>query len=169
MRANSQRSRRRAALATVVASAAALGLAAPASAAGSAPGTAGAKSTDSRTANTAGICEIRTGVSHTDHTGKKFTTDLYCENRVADVYAEPENYATVIGKLTSTLSWFVCWETGELHAGGNRIWYYTQGDKILNWPQRKAWGYVPAYYLTTTTDPYAGLPPCVPGRKKDSP
>ncbi|MEV7423376.1 MULTISPECIES: hypothetical protein [unclassified Streptomyces] len=109
-----------------------------------------------------GICQIRTDVSHTDHVNKTFTKDLYCENVTADVYVKSENYATVNAKLTSTLSWFVCWETGELHAGGNRIWYYTQGDKILNWPLRKGWGYVPAYRLTTTTDPFPGLPACTP-------
>ncbi|WP_221351205.1 hypothetical protein [Streptomyces beigongshangae] len=112
------------------------------------------------------ICEIRTGVSHTDHTGRTFSTDLYCENAVADVFAGPQNYGTVIAKLATTLSWFVCWETGELHAGGNRIWYYTQGDRILNWPLRKGWGYVPAFSLWTTEDPFPGLPPCVPSLKE---
>ncbi|MFE0042521.1 hypothetical protein [Streptomyces albireticuli] len=112
-----------------------------------------------------GICQIRNGVTHTDYAGKTFTTDLYCENVVADVYAKSENYATVVGKLVTTLSWFVCWETGELHAGKNRVWYYTQGDRILNWPMRKGWGYVPAYRLTTTVDPFPGLPPCVPSMK----
>ncbi|MGW1955835.1 hypothetical protein ACWCPI_24315 [Streptomyces sp. NPDC001920] len=114
------------------------------------------------------ICKVRTGVSHTDHTGKTFTTDLYCENAVADVYASPENYGTVIAKLATTLSWFVCWETGEMHAGGNRIWYYTQGDRILNWPLRKGWGYVPAFYLWTEQDPFPGLPPCLPSMKEKS-
>ncbi|MFF5256528.1 hypothetical protein ACFY4K_31395 [Streptomyces leeuwenhoekii] len=115
------------------------------------------------------ICNTRTGVSHTDHTGQTFTTDLYCENAVADVFASPQNYGTVVAKLVTTLSWFVCWETGELHAGGNRIWYYTQGDRILNWPLREGWGYVPAFYLWTAEDPFPGLPPCVPTLKKTGP
>ncbi|MEV0262385.1 hypothetical protein AB0I49_13695 [Streptomyces sp. NPDC050617] len=141
-------------------------------AAAGAPGTAGREAGTAASSHgapasaahrAAGICQLRKNVSHTDFTGKTFTSDLYCENVVADVYAKAENYATVVGKLVTTLSWFVCWETGELHAGKNRIWYYTQGDRILNWPQRKGWGYVPAYRLTTTVDPFPGLPACVPG------
>lgn len=124
------------------------------------PPAAAAEARDQRAEH---ICQIRTGVSHTDHTGKTYTTDLYCENATADVFAGPQNHGTVVAKLVTTLSWFVCWETGDLHAGGNRVWYYTQGDRILNWPGRKGWGYVPAFYLWTEEDPFPGLPPCVPG------
>ena len=43
----------------------------------------------------------------------------------------------------TTTSWFTCWGTGQLHAGGNTTWYYTQGD------DNGHWGWVPAVDLET--------------------
>ena len=47
--------------------------------------------------------------------------------------------------LRTTDSWFTCWTTGDLHAGGNHAWYYTEGDDNAHW------GYVPAVDLHTTS------------------
>ncbi len=109
------------------------------------------------------VCHVREGVQHTDIKGHTYTKDLYCENAVADVFATPEVYGTVIAKLKTSPSWFVCWQSGDLHQGGNRIWYYTQGDEVLNWPLWKGWGYVPAFRVETEPDPFPGLPACMPG------
>ncbi|MFF8659149.1 hypothetical protein [Streptomyces huasconensis] len=123
------------------------------------PGTAGAADTQ----DAAGpVCHIREGVRHTDVNGRTYTKDLYCENAVADVFATPEVYGTVIAKLKTSPSWFVCWESGDLHQGGNRIWYYTQGDEVTNWPLWKGWGYVPAFRIETEPDPFPGVPACLP-------
>ncbi len=108
------------------------------------------------------VCYIRDGVRHTDVKGHTYTKDLYCENTVADVFATPEVYGTVIAKLKTSPSWFVCWQSGDLHQGGNRIWYYTQGDEVTNWPLWKGWGYVPAFRVETEPDPFPGLPACLP-------
>ncbi|WP_125510742.1 hypothetical protein [Streptomyces sp. WAC 01529] len=109
------------------------------------------------------VCHVREGVRHTDVKGHTYTKDLYCENAVADVFATPEVYGTVIAKLKTSPSWFVCWESGDLHQGGNRIWYYTQGDEVTNWPLWKGWGYVPAFRIETEPDPFPGVPACMPG------
>ncbi|WP_158708862.1 hypothetical protein [Streptomyces sp. NRRL S-920] len=108
------------------------------------------------------VCYVRDGVRHTDVKGHTYTKDLYCENAVADVFATPEVYGTVIAKLKTSPSWFVCWESGDLHQGGNRIWYYTQGDEVTNWPLWKGWGYVPAFRIETEPDPFPGVPACMP-------
>jgi hypothetical protein len=121
-----------------------------------------ATASTARTDSAAPVCHIREGVRHTDIKGHTYTKDLYCENAVADVFATPEVYGTVIAKLKTSPSWFVCWQSGDLHQGGNRIWYYTQGDDILNWPLWEGWGYVPAFRVETEPDPFPGLPACLP-------
>ncbi|WP_150476474.1 hypothetical protein [Streptomyces alboniger] len=118
--------------------------------------------TASATASAGPVCYVRDGVRHTDVKGHTYTKDLYCENAVADVFATPEVYGTVIAKLKTSPSWFVCWESGDLHQGGNRIWYYTQGDEVTNWPLWKGWGYVPAFRIETEPDPFPGVPACMP-------
>ncbi|HVH44282.1 MAG TPA: PEP/pyruvate-binding domain-containing protein [Labilithrix sp.] len=73
--------------------------------------------------------------------------------------AQPSSQSAVVNTLRTTTSWFTCWTTGELHAGGNKTWYWTQGDDNANW------GFVPASALSTTeafdASPSAkGLPKC---------
>jgi hypothetical protein len=72
---------------------------------------------------------------------------LYCLNSSgAPIHSSPTNGSAVVNHLRSTDSWFTCWKTGDLHAGGNHTWYYTEGDDNGNW------GYVPAVDLHTTSD-----------------
>ncbi|AKJ31819.1 M23 family metallopeptidase [Caldimonas brevitalea] len=80
----------------------------------------------------------------------------------ATLYAGPQD-TTPVGTLQTRSSWFACYRRGERHAGGNDVWYYTQGDVAApGWESRKAWGYVPAVKVSTTTDPYPGIPECRP-------
>lgn len=85
---------------------------------------------------------------------------LYCGNtRGAAIHAATTAASAVVDHLESDPSWFDCWSTGELHAGGNTTWYHTQGDDT------GAWGWTPAVDLDTTSafdaDPSAqGLPAC---------
>jgi len=71
---------------------------------------------------------------------------LYCSNRVTPIRQNPWSESPVVDTLRSTYSWFTCWWAGELHAGGNHTWYWTQGD------DNGAWGFVPAVALDTPDD-----------------
>jgi hypothetical protein len=76
---------------------------------------------------------------HSDH-------KLYCDNRAdAAIYAAPTPASAVVNHLRTTFSWFDCWGTGTLHAGGNTTWYHTLGDDT------PSWGWVPAVDLQTTS------------------
>lgn len=57
--------------------------------------------------------------------------------------AQPNGGAAVVNTLRTTSSWFSCWGTGQLHAGGNTTWYYTLGDDNGNW------GWIPGVMLNT--------------------
>jgi hypothetical protein len=85
---------------------------------------------------------------------------LYCANTAhSAMHKSSTAESTVVNHLETTNSWFKCWGTGELHAGGNHTWYYTLGDDNGNW------GWVPAVDLSTPSsfdaNPGAyGLPSC---------
>ncbi|HVY48067.1 MAG TPA: hypothetical protein VHB21_19400 [Minicystis sp.] len=85
---------------------------------------------------------------------------LHCDNTAgAPLRSAPTNSSSVVNHLRTTNSWFTCWKDGDLHAGGNHTWYYTEGDDNTHW------GYVPAVDLDTTSafdaNPSAhGLPAC---------
>ncbi|MDB4935228.1 MAG: hypothetical protein JWP87_2200 [Labilithrix sp.] len=84
------------------------------------------------TAGDASACEVRAD------------TKLHCTNRVnAPLHTLPKESATVVNTLRTTTSYFLCWGTGELHAGGNTTWYYTQGDDNPNL------GWTPGVMLNT--------------------
>jgi hypothetical protein len=105
-------------------------------------------------------CERRIE-THTDYTGKKFTLAFYCGNRGGAPLYAGTNTNTVIGYMDSTTSWFVCYNTGATHAGGNNVWYYTQGDRSSSGQSgRKGWGYMPAVNVWTDYDPYPNIPHC---------
>src|SRR5262249_20194096 len=54
---------------------------------------------------------------------------LYCGNASgSQMRSAPRASAPVVDTLRTSYSWFICWGTGELHAGGNTTWYYTEGD-----------------------------------------
>ncbi|GIH29749.1 hypothetical protein Aph01nite_80590 [Acrocarpospora phusangensis] len=80
-----------------------------------------------------------------------------CPNTpAADVY-EFARTGVIVGQLESNPSWFVCWAKGERHAGGNDIWYYTQGDHSAGKRELEAWGFVPGFMLETDLDPDPGI------------
>lgn len=73
---------------------------------------------------------------------------LWCTNRVSPVYNKPSRTlppSTQIDTLRTTYSYFLCWSTGQAHAGGNYTWYKTVGD------DHGRTGWVPAYKLDTTS------------------
>jgi hypothetical protein len=85
---------------------------------------------------------------------------LHCTNAPnAALYAQPTSHSAITNTLRSTNSIFLCWTAGELHAGGNSTWYFTNGD------DNPSFGYVPAVMLNTSdafdADPTAfGLRKC---------
>lgn len=83
------------------------------------------------------MCANRDGVTRIDGPSGAFdaswAADQLCPNQPnTPVFLTPlaneNDTAAQAGTLYSTESWFVCWTAGRMHAGGNRIWYYTQGD-----------------------------------------
>ncbi|GAA0628484.1 hypothetical protein GCM10009547_35160 [Sporichthya brevicatena] len=116
------------------------------------------------------VCVNRSDVRRADGPTGAFdatwTADQLCPNEPnVPVFLTPlareDDPGAQAGTLYSTESWFVCWTAGRLHSGGNRIWYYTQGD--VSHPDhrdRRAWGFVPARYLDTVVDPDPGTPQC---------
>ena len=110
-------------------------------------------------------CTRRTE-SHTDpNTGVSWSTVWYCGNRSgAPMYAST-NTNTVIGWMDSSTSWFSCYSHGAQHAGGNNVWYYSQGDRSASGQSaRQAWGYMPAVNVWTDVDPHPNIPECCGGR-----
>jgi hypothetical protein len=84
--------------------------------------------------NGGGGCSV-----HTD--GK-----LYCGNTTgAPIYAATNAESGVVDHLRSNPSWFDCWSTGEMHAGGNTTWYHTEGD------DNGKTGFTPAVNLDTAS------------------
>jgi hypothetical protein len=112
----------------------------------------------------AGTCTHRTGVNHVNWLGKRFTQDWVCGNKAgASLYAQGD-IGWVTGWMDSRRSWFVCWTRGDMHHGGNRIWYYTQGDRAAGGDMAafRGWGYMPAGNVYTNVDPWPGMPNCYP-------
>jgi hypothetical protein len=83
----------------------------------------------------------------------KTDRSLYCGNvagvplRARPSYGTESNPVKAVDRLKSNPSWFKCYVIGQLHSGGNRVWYYTYGDVTHHW------GYVPASYVYTPRDP----------------
>ncbi|MFF0577433.1 hypothetical protein [Streptosporangium saharense] len=111
------------------------------------------------------VCQHRTGVSHGGGIfPNTFTEDSVCGNQAgAPVHATPDGSSPRVGVLDTTQSWFLCWTRGQRHAGGNDVWYYTQGDRVVSAPERHGYGFVPASHLNTSLDPDdTRLAPCPP-------
>ncbi|MCW7537872.1 peptidoglycan DD-metalloendopeptidase family protein [Aquabacterium sp. A7-Y] len=108
-------------------------------------------------------CTPRNEERSDPNTGQRWSQSWYCGNDAsAPMFAGP-NPASRVATLQSRQSWFVCWRRGDAHAGGNDVWYYTQGDSAAaGWEARRGWGYVPAVALATSVDPDPGMPECQP-------
>ncbi|MCB5169684.1 hypothetical protein LG634_33405 [Streptomyces bambusae] len=79
---------------------------------------------------------------------------LWCGNRVGAKGYEHRRYNSgVRGPLNTSFSWFQCWGPGDVHPGGNNVWYWTQLDN-------GQWGNVPAVDVHTPVDPAPGLRQC---------
>jgi hypothetical protein len=106
---------------------------------------------------------IELGPAPTDGLGCVVYTDskLYCANRtVADMFMQPAASGPVINHLRTAYSWFTCWDEGELHAGGDATWFFTDGDD-----HGAPYGWLPAADVRTSqafnSDPAAyGFPRC---------
>jgi hypothetical protein len=71
---------------------------------------------------------------------------LFCNNTPgAAMRATPRLSSAVVNHLRTSFSFFECWGTGDLHAGGNTTWYRTIGDDNSNR------GWIPAVDLSTTS------------------
>ncbi len=101
-------------------------------------------------------------VTFTDpNTGVAWSPVWYCNNAAGASLFEAANHLTPIGVMTTVFSWFVCYRHGEMHRGGNDVWYYTQGDlPAPGWEARKAWGYMPAFSVFAGSDPFPGIVEC---------
>jgi hypothetical protein len=106
-------------------------------------------------------CTEKPETYHDPNTGNVWTPVWYCGNRGRATVYETASSMTPIGTMRSNTSWFVCYRHGELHGGGNDVWYYTQGDDPLpGWESRLVWGYMPAVDVYTSTDPFPGIVEC---------
>ena len=85
---------------------------------------------------------------------------LHCANTGgAAMHSQPNAASAVVNHLRTTFSFFLCWGSGQKHAGGNTTWYNTIGD------DNASRGWIPAVDLQTTSafdaNPSAqGLPHC---------
>lgn len=71
---------------------------------------------------------------------------LWCGNTPgAPIRAARQTSAAIVDHLRTTYSWFDCWDTGAMHAGGNTTWYHTWGD------DHDAAGWVAAVDLGTSS------------------
>jgi hypothetical protein len=114
-------------------------------------------------ASASNVCYGRSGVYHNNPYAYVWTYDEVCPNAYGApvYYGAWEDPAYRTGIMYSTNSWFVCYVHGAWHAGGNNIWYYTQGDVAdADWHRERAWGFMPARYVWTNEDPDPGMPRC---------
>jgi pimeloyl-ACP methyl ester carboxylesterase len=109
----------------------------------------------------AASCTQGSGSAKTDPDGHSWTTWWTCGNKVGATLYRDSNTGSVTGTMDTGISWFVCYKRGSLHDGGNNVWYYTQGDTPASGAEsRKAWGYMPALNVLTSTDPWPGMAEC---------
>lgn len=118
----------------------------------------------------AASCTKQTASVRDPNTGWTWSSRFVCPNKVGaalygDTYAWNNAAAmTKTGIMKTSPSWFVCYRRGATHSGGNNVWYYTQGDQsVAPWQPRAAWGYMPAADVSTSTDPWPGMPQCPVG------
>lgn len=108
------------------------------------------------------VCRESIGAPKIDpNTGISWNPVWYCANDRGAALFEGANSGAQIGYMTTIDSWFVCFRHGEVHRGGDDVWYYTQGDGTLpGWESRHAWGYMPSFYVRASTNPSPGIPEC---------
>ncbi|MEE2041571.1 hypothetical protein Q8791_30550 [Nocardiopsis sp. CT-R113] len=109
----------------------------------------------SATTSTPGSAETETGRVQVSASCYTRNTDLYCDNRPGTPLRVNRSYESPVRDyLDTSHSWFQCWGYGDWHAGGNNVWYWTQGDRY------GAWGNIAAVDVYTSVDPPAGINQC---------
>jgi hypothetical protein len=99
------------------------------------------------------------------NTGWAWAVRWVCGNRPGALMYGNADVNTATAVMDSGRSWFLCWRRGQMHAGGNNVWYYSLGDRAISSPvDRQKWGYMPAVDVYTDTDPWAGMPQCPVGQ-----
>jgi hypothetical protein len=100
--------------------------------------------------------------AYTDYAGRRWDRVAYCRNDAgAPLYADASTSATLVANMDTAYSWFVCYRRGDAHAGGNDVWYYTQGDRAApGGAGRDEWGYMPAVNVRAGAHPPPQIPAC---------
>ncbi|MFI0448816.1 hypothetical protein [Actinomadura sp. 6N118] len=110
------------------------------------------------TGSTEEICRPLVNTVHSDTRQKQLWKKVFqCSNHPNSALYEHPREGPKISFMYTKNSWFVCWVRGEKHAGGNDIWYYTQGDRSADKPELDAWGFMPASQLVTAKHPNPGV------------
>lgn len=107
----------------------------------------------------AGSC-VQSSASIDDPYHNHFSQKWTCgTDSGAPVYSDATLSSVQTGTMYSGANtWLLCYRRGEVHSGGNDVWYYTEGD-VANNGQNK-WGYMPAAYVWENSDPWPGMPAC---------
>ncbi|GAA2607825.1 hypothetical protein SMC26_17705 [Actinomadura fulvescens] len=91
---------------------------------------------------------------HTDIRHKETWKHVFqCSNKPASPLYEHPRADVHVGVMETRRSWFACWVRGERHAGGNDIWYYTQGDRMTAKTELEGWGFMPASHVLAPEHP----------------
>lgn len=113
-------------------------------------------------------CTLR-NVERNDSNGgvynKSWTMASFCPHAPNAAIYGSTNTSVRVGIMRTTQSkpqsWFVCYARGELHKGGNNIWYYTRANMMVDYPKFGGWGFMPANNVYTMNDPEdSKLPYC---------
>jgi len=93
---------------------------------------------------------------HDNHFSQKWTCGT---DSGAPLYTDATLSSVMSGRMYSGANtWLLCYRRGQVHTGGNDVWYYTHGDTALN--GQNGWGYMPAAYVWENSDPWPGMPAC---------
>jgi hypothetical protein len=100
--------------------------------------------------------------SRTDpNTGARWDSIWFCGNDGGAALYLDASAGTPVANMDTQWSWFVCFRHGAAHAGGNDVWYYTEGDRAVpGAPATKLWGYMSAVNVKAEPHPYPGVPAC---------
>jgi hypothetical protein len=108
----------------------------------------------------AGSCSYRSDIRPWDsRTGRTWSGVWVCGSYASLIwrYDGGSSENNVGSMYASKSNWVVCWANGDYHDGQNYIWYYTQGDTQT---AVGGWGFQPANFVWTSTDPWPGMGRC---------
>ncbi|WP_328473706.1 hypothetical protein OHA21_13220 [Actinoplanes sp. NBC_00393] len=97
---------------------------------------------------------VQTNTYKTNPNHPPYTARIaYCDNVAPTTVYSGATFAEPAGKLTTSRSWFMCFnDHGEYHGRGPHPtrWLYTKADTPAN-----TWGYVPDFRIYSETDTVA--------------